>query len=487
MHNNVSNKSIKKNAVMGGINRFVSLIFPLVSFTYVSRVLGVVNYGKYNFSQSIFSYFALIAELGITTYAIREGIKYRNNKEAMSCFVSEIFTISFFMTMVSYISLGVLLIAANSLKPYRLCIMICSIAMAFTAIGVEWLFSIYEEYTYITVRNIVFKLISLVLMILLVKKQDDYLLYAFICVFASSGSCVLNYIKAHSYCKIKLKFNNNLVKHFKPVLIFAAINIAVYIYNSSDITMLGLLANDEAVGLYSAASKMYRIAKSTILAILTVTIPRLSIYVSENKKDSFDALLRKVINYMNLLMIPIVAIIIIEGKDILLIIAGEEYMGAYYTLVVLALAIVCSMYAWISSQCILVPNGHEKENLYSTILGAMINIVLNALFIPKYGSIAAAGTTVIAELFVAIYCTIKAKKMAKYRFIDRNMVFIILASIFMFLVGVFLSNIISNLYIRFLVVGILTMFIYMIVVIITKNDYAKELIEGFVRVVGKRK
>ena len=479
--------SIKQNALMGGINKFVSLIFPLISFTYVSRILGVENYGKYNFSQSIFSYFALIAELGISTYAIREGVKYRDDREKMSEFASEIFTINLLMTLISYIALGALLFLSRGLFAYRACIGICSIAMIFTVIGVEWLFSVYEEYTYITIRNIIFKLVSLGLMFILVKNREDYLWYAGICVFASSGSCILNFIKAYSYCDIHISIGKQLKKHTRLIFVFAAINIAVYIYNSSDITMLGMFADDIAVGLYSAASKMYKLAKSTLLAMLTVTIPRLSLYVNENDKKKFKDLLNKVINYMNLLMIPLIMLIIIEGKDILTIIAGEEYLDAYITLVVLAIAIVCSMYAWISSQCVLVPNGKESENLYSTLIGAIINIILNIGLIPRFGSEAAACTTVVAELFVAIYCTVKAKKYIKYKFINRNTDFILLGAAIMFGSGYFIKKLISHLYLRFFLVSIITAIIYVAIVLLAQNEYAYEIINILKKQIGNKK
>lgn len=481
------NISIKKNAIMGGINKLVSLIFPLISFTYVSRVLGVANYGKYNFSQSIYNYFLLIASLGISTYAIREGVKYRDEKEKMGSFVSQIFSINLIMTIISYIALGFLLIASPNLYNYRICICICSIAMIFTAVGVEWLFSIYEEYTYITIRNILFKVISLALMLIFVKKQEDYLIYAGICVFASSGSCILNFFKARTYCNIRFTLKTQLKNHFKPILIFAAINIAVYVYNSSDITMLGLLADDNAVGLYSAASKMYQIAKSTLLAILTVTIPRLSLYVNNKDKSQFINLLNKVINYMNLFMAPMIALMIIEGKDILLIIAGSEYVKAYPTHVILTIAILCSMYAWISSQCILVPNGRENDNLYGTILGAIINVLLNFIFIPKFYDVAAAATTVIAELFVAIYCTYKGKKYIKYKLFNKNTLSVVLAVVIMSLTGVILVNLFDNIYIRFLGVCIGSFLVYVLVLIFSKNIYLLEILKNLKERIGKKK
>lgn len=81
-------KSIGINAILNGGKTVLNMLFPLITFPYVSRVLQSENLGKYNFSQSIITYFIMIAGLGISQYAIREGAKYRDNREKYENFAS---------------------------------------------------------------------------------------------------------------------------------------------------------------------------------------------------------------------------------------------------------------------------------------------------------------------------------------------------------------------------------------------------------------
>lgn len=218
----MKNKSIKINAFLNTIRSLMTVIFPLITFPYVSRVLSVDGIGKYNFSSSVVSYFLLIAGLGINTYAVREGAKYRDNKEVMTRFIDEIFTINVCSSVIAYLLLFLCLIFSTKLQLYFVCILIYSIQIGFSVIGVEWLFTIYEDFMYITIRSIVFQVISLLLLFLFVRNANDYLNYAAITVFSSVGSNFLNFIKAREQFRFKLIRNFNWKKHMKPILILFA-------------------------------------------------------------------------------------------------------------------------------------------------------------------------------------------------------------------------------------------------------------------------
>ena len=101
--NNVNSKSVVKNAILNILKTLLSIIFPLITFPYVSRVLGVENLGKVNFANSIVSYFALLAALGISTYSVREGSRLRDNKDKLENLVKEIFSINIVSTLIVYI------------------------------------------------------------------------------------------------------------------------------------------------------------------------------------------------------------------------------------------------------------------------------------------------------------------------------------------------------------------------------------------------
>ena len=241
-------KSLALNAFLNGFRSVLSILFPLITFPYVSRKLSVSGIGIYNFSNSIVSYFSLIAALGISTYAIREGARYRDNKQKITEFSSEVFTINMFSTLVAYLLLFLCLMVFPKLHNYTICILIFGLQIFFVTIGTEWIYQIYESYTYITIRSIAFQILSIILLFIFVRKPGDYLNYAVITVFAAVGSNVLNFIHARQYCHIRIVFHFNLKKHMVPIFILFAVSIASVIYINSDITILGLMKNNYIVG-----------------------------------------------------------------------------------------------------------------------------------------------------------------------------------------------------------------------------------------------
>ena len=184
-------KSLGVNAFLNGLRSVLNLFFPLITFPYVSRVLSVSGIGIYNFSNTYISYFVLIAGLGIATYAVREGAKYRENNTKINDFASQIFSLNIISTIIAYLLLLMSLIVFKNLNRYVSCILIFSLQILFTTLGTEWVYTIYEDYAYITIRSIIFKIISIILLFLLVRKPKDYLIYAAITVFSAVGSNLL--------------------------------------------------------------------------------------------------------------------------------------------------------------------------------------------------------------------------------------------------------------------------------------------------------
>ena len=151
-------KSLTINAVMSGLKTILQILFPLITFPYISNVLQVENLGKVNFANSVCGYFLLFAGLGISSYAVREGSKYVNDREKLSAFSSEMFSINMVSTGLSYLALAVAIFCSAKLRGYTELLLIMSLQILFTTIGTEWIFTIFEEYTYITVRGIVFQI-----------------------------------------------------------------------------------------------------------------------------------------------------------------------------------------------------------------------------------------------------------------------------------------------------------------------------------------
>lgn len=132
-------KSLGMNAFLNGLQSVLNLFFPLITFPYVSRVLSVSGIGIYNFSNTYVGYFILIAGLGIATYAVREGAKYRENKQKIDKFASQIFSLNMIATIIAYLLLFASLIIFRSLRNYVSCILVFSLQILFTTLGTEWI------------------------------------------------------------------------------------------------------------------------------------------------------------------------------------------------------------------------------------------------------------------------------------------------------------------------------------------------------------
>lgn len=403
-------KSLEVNMILNASRGILSVLFPLITFLYISRILGVENIGRYNYSSSIISYFVLLAGLGITSYAIREGAAVREDPSALNKFANEVFTINILSMAVSYLLLVILLCTVPELRGYFSLLVILSCQIFLKTIGIEWLYSIYEDYLYITIRSIAFQVISLVLLLLFVRTKNDVDIYAAITVVACAGSNILNYFHARKRIHIRLTRQVDWKRHLSPIFVLFAMSLTVSVYVNSDVTVLGILCGDRTVGIYSVSTKIYALVKQTLGTVLVVSIPRLSSFYGTGRLQEFRQTAQNVYKIMITAMMPALTGIIALSKPIVLMVSGDEYIDASASLAILGVALLLCMAAWFWGQCILVPMKQEKEVFRITIVSAVLNIVLNLLLIPFWQEKATAFTTVLAEGCSYLWSMIQGKK-----------------------------------------------------------------------------
>lgn len=213
-------KSLKINFIMNAVLTISAFIFPLISFPYVSRILGPSGTGNVSFATSIVAYFALFAQLGIPTYGIRATARVRDDKELLSRTVQEIFIINILMSILTYIVFFVVLNIVPQMSDDKLLFMIVSSTIFFNAIGMDWLYKGLEKYTYITTVSILFKFIALILMFILIHQKRDYVIYGAISIFAASASNICNLLNVHKYIYLKPIGNYDFKVHLRPICIF---------------------------------------------------------------------------------------------------------------------------------------------------------------------------------------------------------------------------------------------------------------------------
>lgn len=403
--------SIKMNFVMNAILTMSSFIFPLITFPYVSRILLPIGTGRVSFAISLISYFSMFAQLGIPTYGVRACAKVRDNRACLTRTVHELLFINLIMCVISYTVLFVILIFVPRLREDRILYVIVSFSILLTSIGMEWLYKALEQYTYITIRSIIFKFIALVAMFLLIHEQEDYVYYGGISILAGSASNILNLINIHKYVDLKPVGHYNFRRHLKPIGIFFAMSCATTIYTHLDTVMLGFMALDEDVGYYNAAVRIKSILVSIVTSLGAVLLPRSSYNIEHGLINEFWRVSKKAINFVYLTASPMAVYFIFFAREGIFFLSGTAYIGAIIPMQLIMPTLLLIGLTNILGIQVLVPLGKEKYVLYSEVLGAIVDIILNAILIPKYAAAGAAIGTLIAEsvVFFVQYLALRAE------------------------------------------------------------------------------
>lgn len=409
-------KSIKLNYLMNCILTASSMIFPLISYPYVSRVLQPEGMGKVAFANSVVAYFAMAAMMGIPTYGIRACARVRDDKRKLSEAVWELLTLNFFMTLIVYGVFAVCLVAIPRFSQDKALLAVMSAGILFQMLGAEWLFKALEEYSYITVRSLIFKALAVALMFLLIREENDYVVYGALTMFAGVGSNICNAFRIRRLMEPLSKITarkraggfwtfakNACAKHRKPVAVFFAMTAATTIYTNLDVAMLGFMSGDAEAGYYSAAVKIKGVLVSFVTALGSVLLPRMSYYVEQNKKREFRSMIKKAFVFVAVVSVPLCVFFIFFAKTSILILSGEAYLPAVPSMQIIMPTLILIGFSNLCGIQILVPLGMEKQVLYSELAGAVADVCINLWLIPSMGAAGAAVGTLAAEAAVLLY------------------------------------------------------------------------------------
>lgn len=393
-------KSVKFNMIMNAILTMSNIIFPLITFPYATRILLPAGMGKISFATSVVAYFSMFAQLGIPTYGVRTCAKIRDDKEKLSKTVQELLIINVATVLISYAVFAGAILAVPRFNREKELLIIMGISILLNAMGVEWLYKALEQYSYITIRSIIFKVVALLGMFLLIHNKEDYIIYGGITIFAASASNILNFINLRKHITLKPLGGYELKKHMKPMLVFFAVSVAATIYTNLDNVMLGFMKDDTEVGYYTAAVKVKTILVSLITSASVVLLPRASLYIEKGAKDEFYRILNKTLRLILIMAIPLAIYFIMYAEESILLLSGKEFANSILPMqIIMPTLIFIGMTNLIGIQ-MLVPLGKEMLVFWSEVAGAIIDLILNAILIPSYGAAGAAVGTLVAEIAV---------------------------------------------------------------------------------------
>lgn len=391
-------QNVKKNFIYSLFYQILAIIVPMITIPYASRKLGVTGIGSYSYTYSIAYYFMITAILGINNYGSREIAKNNGNIEKTSLSFCSIyyFQVVFSTIIIVIYTLFVIIFINN----YKILMFIQGLYVLSSLFDINWFYSGIEKFKITVTRNSVIKILSLVLILLFVKNENDIYIYTFILAGSTllSNMILFLFLKGNILFK-KIKFKN-IIKHFKPCLILFIPVIAMKVYKVMDKTMIGLFSNVDEVGYYSNADSIINVPMGIIIALGSVMLPRITNLLTNKKEKEAISVFNNSIKFAIFLMLPIAIGLFCIGKDFAVIFFGEKFEKTGIILSILSVTIIFMTFANVIRTQYLIPNHKDKEYIKSVILGAIINVILNLIFIKRYNAIGACIGTIAAEFIV---------------------------------------------------------------------------------------
>lgn len=468
---------MKKNFIYNILYQILILFLPLITIPYVSRILGANGIGIYSYTYSIAYYFMIIAMLGLNNYGNRTIAKIRDNKEELS---KEFWSIYLLQVIISVLMVILYILYVLIFESQYKIIAIIQIMYVISSVfDINWFFFGMEKFKLTITRNIVIKLISLVLIFVLIKTPED--LWKYVAILAAStmfsNIILFSFIRKYvRFVKISLK---DIKKHLKPSIILFLPVIAVSIYKIMDKIMLGLLSNVTEVGYYENAEKMTQVPLSIITALGTVMLPRVSNMLSNKKEDEVKKILEKTMPLIMFLTFPMVLGIIAISNDFAIVFFGEEFKKSGYLIQLLSITVVFLAWGNVIRTQYLIPKEKDREYIISAFLGAIVNFITNLIFIPRFSSLGACIGTIMAEFVVMFYQTYVLRKELNIKKYLKDSSTFLIKSLIMFIIVILIGKIIEdNKFIRIIVQVSVGILIYIILNIryIYKNINIKNIL-----------
>ena len=395
-------RSVKFNAVMNTFLTASNMFIGLITFPYATRVLSVEGYGNVTFAQSISTWLSAICLIGVPTYGIRECARVRDDPKALAKTVKELLIIITCATVCALSIFALCIFFVPRLRDLSALMWIFLVSTLLLSYGVEWFFQATEQYEYITIRSVAFKIISLIAILIFVRHQDDWLIYGVILALVSCANNLLNITRLLRSLSFRNLGHSNLRRHRKSLAAFAVLSIATAIYNSFDSVLLGMLSpNNRQVAFYQLASKLRSICYQVVNAIVSVLIPRLS-YYAKNNPAQYTSLLQRGFGIILNLSLGIANYFLVFAHPLIVLLSSEKYAAAVVSVQIIGFVNFFSCLSTFIGLCVLTPLDLENKFAMANMAGVPISLVANFALDGTWGGTGAAAAVLIAEFIIFI-------------------------------------------------------------------------------------
>ena len=477
----MSKSSIKKNFAYNSAYQILTIIIPLITTPYVSRVLGADNIGIYSFVNANLVYFVLVGVFGLSTYSQLEVARKRDSLKELRQFCVESLLTRFVTMGISSLAYIILFVFGNN--EYRIFYAICFGTLLSNALDFTWICQGLEEFRIVTIRNSIIRILGVILVFVFVRKAEDLILYFVINV----GSALIGNLSLYPYVRKYLRIKDldriRIIPHLKASLIYFLPSTASVIITTADKLMIGWFAvNMTQNGYYEQAMKIENMV-FMIFAALNITMrPRMAYLYKNGQITEINRYMSKSISFVVFLALPIAAGLIQIADIFVPWFFGDGYEGV--------IAILRVMSCWIIiksiSNCLLeqsiVPKGGQVLATKIIWCAAILNIVLNFLLIPKYSAVGAAIASLTTEILILILTLLNVQKDINILSYFPKYWKAALSAIAMFLCTGLIKQVLGGGMLNTIIIVVIGAGIYLLIELILKDEI---MVDGVEMIKGK--
>lgn len=421
--------SVKINFIYSAGFQLINIIVPLFTMPYLTRILGSRGIGIYSYAFSVASYFSLFILLGLYNYGSRTIAGIRNNKVILSRTFSEIYIFQFICGIFVLILYGIYLIWFCNIEFIGLAFVIHILSVI---LDITWFFNGLEKFKILAIRNTFIKIISMILIFCFVKEENDLGKYCFILTGSSLFASIFFWICLKNEVVWIKPTINGILKHIKPNLILFVTVLIISLYRIMDKIMLGLMSTYDQVGFFEITEKMTSIPLSFINAFGIVMLPHISNMLTINRDYGRRTTYVSIIFVMFMSSSISFGIMAISNEFIPLFF-GNGYRECIYLFLVNLPSCIFIGFANVLRTQYLIPHKMDVIYIKSTVLGAIVNVILNTILIQLYGAFGASISTLAAEIVVCTYQAFKLRLILPIKKYVIDSIPFVFSGIFMFI------------------------------------------------------
>ncbi len=475
-----------KNYIYNTAYQILVLIVPLITTPYISRVLGANNIGIYGYTESIAAYFVLLSAVGTNLYGQREIAYCQDDTLKRTATFWEIVIFRVLMTL-ACTSVFLLLFCRSG--EYSSIFRLLTIEVVANAFDISWLYMGVENFKTIVLRNTSIKVIGTICIFIFVRNIDD--LYAYViclCLPMLIGNLLL-WLNINKYIvRVRTSLSElleGLKSRIRPILMLFIPQIAMEVYVVLDKTMLGVLGtNMEQVGYYTQAQKVVKIILTIVTSLGTVMLPAMSVYFASGEKEKITSSIKTALRFIFMLSSALTFGLCAISDYFVPLFFGEGYDPVVSLIMVISPILIIIGTSNVFGKQYLLPTNQQNPFTISIVAGALVNLIMNLLLIPRFQAVGASVATVIAELTVTIVqCYYVRNQIEVYKEIIPLIKYLCIGAL-MFCLIKFIKPLLPCSWGSIIILIIVGVIIYFVLLLMTKDKLfltGKELVHSRLR------